>query len=158
MEDPKQEITHVELNNIPPKNGLCAEEIELQTALRSYVPNTDAENKLRRNIDLHLMPILWIMYILNYIDRTNIVSAFADLETIELTFHREMPKLLAWLKTSILTANVSRFIWACGTVLSKIGYAWVISIFFGYLLCEVPSNMILSRTHPSIFLPAIMIV
>ena len=39
------------------------------------------------------------------------------------------------------------------------GYAWVISIFFfGYLLCEVPSNMILSRTKPSWFLPGIMIV
>jgi MFS family permease len=47
-------------------------------------------------------------------------------------------------------------LWA---VLIKIGYAWVISIFFfGYLLCEVPSNMVLSRTRPSIFLPAIMIV
>lgn len=38
-------------------------------------------------------------------------------------------------------------------------YAWVLSIFFfGYLICEVPSNMILSRTRPSIFLPAIMLV
>lgn len=38
-------------------------------------------------------------------------------------------------------------------------YAWVLSIFFfGYLLCEVPSNMILARSRPSIFLPGIMIV
>lgn len=38
-------------------------------------------------------------------------------------------------------------------------YAWVLSIFFfGYLIMEVPSNMILSRTRPSIFLPAIMLV
>lgn len=38
-------------------------------------------------------------------------------------------------------------------------YAWVLSIFFfGYLLCEVPSNMILSRSRPSLFLPGIMIV
>jgi MFS family permease len=39
------------------------------------------------------------------------------------------------------------------------GYAWVLSIFFfGYLICEVPSNMILSRSKPSVFLPGIMLV
>lgn len=39
------------------------------------------------------------------------------------------------------------------------GYAWVVSIFFfGYLICEVPSNMLLTRSRPSIFLPAIMLV
>lgn len=39
------------------------------------------------------------------------------------------------------------------------GYAWVLSIFFfGYLICEVPSNMILSRSRPSLFLPGIMLV
>lgn len=38
-------------------------------------------------------------------------------------------------------------------------YAWVLSVFFfGYLICEVPSNMILSRSRPSIFLPGIMLV
>lgn len=38
-------------------------------------------------------------------------------------------------------------------------YAWVLSVFFfGYLIMEVPSNMILSRSRPSIFLPAIMLV
>jgi len=39
------------------------------------------------------------------------------------------------------------------------GYAWVLSVFFfGYLICEVPSNMILTRSKPSIFLPTIMLV
>lgn len=38
-------------------------------------------------------------------------------------------------------------------------YAWVLSVFFfGYLIMEVPSNMILSRSRPSLFLPAIMLV
>ena len=74
MEDPKQDVAHVELDNILAKNGVITEEIELQEALRNYIPGTDAEKKLRRKIDLHLMPILWIMYILNYVDRTNIVS------------------------------------------------------------------------------------
>lgn len=43
--------------------------------------------------------------------------------------------------------------------LSDDAYAWVLSIFFfGYLICEVPSNMILSRSKPSVFLPSIMLV
>lgn len=41
--------------------------------------------------------------------------------------------------------------------LSSSEYSLVLSIFFiGYLLWEVPSNMMLSRSTPSLFLPAIM--
>lgn len=47
---------------------------ELQQELRNYVPHTTEEKKLVRKIDMFLMPMLWIMYILNYVDRTNIVS------------------------------------------------------------------------------------
>ena len=50
------------------------ENCELDEELRNYVPHSAEEKKLVRKIDLFLMPILWIMYILNYIDRTNIVS------------------------------------------------------------------------------------
>ncbi|KAM3498319.1 hypothetical protein MY10362_008354 [Beauveria mimosiformis] len=43
--------------------------------------------------------------------------------------------------------------------LSSSNYSLAVSIFFlGYLLLEVPSNMILSRTRPSLFLPGLMIV
>lgn len=35
--------------------------------LANYVPDTEEEKRLVRKIDLYLMPILWIMYILNYI-------------------------------------------------------------------------------------------
>jgi fucose permease len=42
--------------------------------------------------------------------------------------------------------------------LSSNDYSLALSIFFvGYLLLEVPSNMILSRTRPSIYLPSIMV-
>lgn len=38
-------------------------------------------------------------------------------------------------------------------------YSLVLSIFFvGYLLWEVPSNMMLSRSKPAIFLPTIMFI
>ena len=43
--------------------------------------------------------------------------------------------------------------------LSSSDYSLVLSIFFiGYLLNEVPCNMILSRSRPSIFLPTVMFI
>jgi hypothetical protein len=43
-----------------------------------YIPDTDQEKRLVRKIDKRLMPMLWVMYVMNYIDRTNIgVSGFA---------------------------------------------------------------------------------
>ncbi|KAL3417232.1 major facilitator superfamily transporter [Phlyctema vagabunda] len=122
----KEDVAYVE--SLPTKDDLSAEEIELQQALRDYVPDTEAEKKLLRKIDMHLIPTLWIMYILNYIDRTNIGNA----------------------RIAGMADDLS---------LSDGDYSWVLSIFFfGYLICEVPSNMILSRTKPSLFLPAIMLV
>lgn len=75
MADIKDTTAHVELDSAISKGGVSAEQIELQQALRNYVPETDAEKKLRRKIDMRLMPILWVMYVLNYIDRTNIVRS-----------------------------------------------------------------------------------
>ena len=73
----KDHLAQVEMDDFPTKDaGLNAEELELQQAIRNYVPDTDAEKKLVRKIDLHLIPTLWIMYILNYVDRTNIVRIF----------------------------------------------------------------------------------
>jgi len=37
-----------------------------------YVTGTAEEKRLVRKIDRHLLPMLWVMYILNYLDRTNI--------------------------------------------------------------------------------------
>ncbi|GAB0136829.1 hypothetical protein EsDP_00005117 [Epichloe bromicola] len=110
------------------KNSSGVSNNEQAEALRNYVPNSAEEKKLVRKIDMFLMPILWIMYILNYVDRTNIGNA----------------------KIAGMATELS---------LDDDRYAWVLSVFFfGYLVCEVPSNMILSRSKPSIFLPAIMLV
>jgi len=124
----KDEVAHLEMDEVPVKGDIDAAEIELQQAIKDYVPNTEAEKKLVRKIDMHLIPILWIMYVLNYVDRTNIGNA----------------------KTAGMDVDLG---------LTSSRYAWVISIFFfGYLIMEVPSNMVLSRSRPSLFLPAIMLV
>lgn len=38
-----------------------------QTADFVYVPDTDEERRLVRKIDIRLIPMLWVMYILNYV-------------------------------------------------------------------------------------------
>lgn len=48
---------------------------ELESALQSYVPDTEEEKKLVRKIDYVLLPCLWWMYILAYLDKGNIVSS-----------------------------------------------------------------------------------
>ncbi|ERT01661.1 hypothetical protein HMPREF1624_02913 [Sporothrix schenckii ATCC 58251] len=87
------------------------------------------ETKLKRKIDLRLMPMIILMYILNYIDRNNISAA-----------------TLGGLKTD-LNMNSQQFSTA------------VSILFVGYLLMQIPSNLFLNKTgKPAIYLPTCMIV
>ena len=96
--------------------------------LDQFVEDPELEKRILRKVDMRLLPPLWIMYVLNYLDRNNIGNA----------------------KTAGMQKDLK---------LSSSDYSLALSIFFiGYLLLEVPSNMILSRTRPSIYLPAIMAV
>ncbi|KAJ5994778.1 hypothetical protein N7481_001755 [Penicillium waksmanii] len=87
-----------------------------------------AERALVRKIDLRLLPMLIIMYILNYLDRNNIAAArLAGLES-DLGLHGNQ-------------------------------YATCVSILFvGYLLMQVPSNLLLNKIgKPAIYLPMAMV-
>ncbi|TLD04879.1 uncharacterized protein PgNI_09209 [Pyricularia grisea] len=93
-----------------------------------YVPDTEDEKKLVRKIDMYLLPCIWIMYLLSYMDRTNIGNA-----------------LIAGMDKD-LDLDSSR-------------YSIALVVFFvTYVVFEVPSNMVLSRTRPSLYLPGIMII
>ncbi|WYZ41473.1 hypothetical protein EsH8_V_000368 [Colletotrichum jinshuiense] len=91
----------------------------------------ELEKRLRRRIDLRLLPMIVIMYILNYIDRNNIAAArLAGLE-------RDLK----------LDPNSNQFQTA------------VSILFVGYLLMQVPSNLFLNKIgKPAIYLPTCMIV
>ena len=44
-----------------------------QVALAAqYVPGSEAEKKLVRKLDWHIMPTVWVLYTLSYLDRANI--------------------------------------------------------------------------------------
>ena len=58
---------------VKPADALADDE-ELTIALANYVPDTAEEKRLVRKIDFTLLPCLWWMYVLAYLDRGNIVS------------------------------------------------------------------------------------
>ena len=85
--------------------------------------------KLLRKIDLHLIPFLSFLYLLSFLDRTNIGNA--RLDTLE--------------KDLNLDAN-------------RLMYNDCLSIFFPfYVAAEIPSNMAMKRFRPSIWIPSIMV-
>ncbi|KAL2221521.1 putative MFS nicotinic acid transporter Tna1 [Thermoascus aurantiacus ATCC 26904] len=85
------------------------------------------KKKVLRKMDLHLIPVLSVLYLLSFLDRGNIGNAKIEGLTEELN----------------LTGP--QFNW-CLTV-----------FFFTYCAFEVPSNMLLKRFRPSIWLPSIII-
>ena len=50
------------------------EDAEMRRVMESYIPDTAEEKRLVKKIDMVLLPVLWWMYILAYLDRGNIVS------------------------------------------------------------------------------------
>ncbi|OBS17641.1 hypothetical protein FPOA_09377 [Fusarium poae] len=103
-----------------------ADDEELTIALSHYVPDTAEEKRLVRKIDLTLLPCLWWMYVLAYLDRGNIANANAAGMSDSLDMKDQDYSLLVYL------------------------------FFVGYFLCEVPSNMMMNKFRPSVYLPTIV--
>ncbi|OQE13722.1 hypothetical protein PENFLA_c044G02028 [Penicillium flavigenum] len=107
---------------------VSSHEIENVNIAESVSYSPEEEKALVRKIDLTLLPTIWVMYLLSYLDRTNIGNA----------------------KISGMEVDLS---------LSSNEYSIALVVFFvGYVVFEVPSNLVLGRSRPSIFLPSIMIL
>ncbi|KFH45921.1 putative transporter -like protein [Hapsidospora chrysogenum ATCC 11550] len=128
-------IDKVESQDLPKDTAMEAKKwgLEPPEILRHLTVEERAvlEKKLRRKIDFRLLPMIIVMYILNYIDRNNIAAArFAGLEE---------------------DLNMDE----AGTQFSTA----VSILFVGYILMQVPSNLILNKIgKPAIYLPASMIL
>lgn len=107
----------------------------LDTAQASHIEHFESEDaqqhqirtkKLLRKVDVHLLPFLIVMYLLNFLDRSNLSQARQG--TLE--------KDLGMVGTDFNLAT---------------------SIFFvGYLLMQLPSNMLITRVRPSVYLCSAM--
>ncbi|KAI3577508.1 major facilitator superfamily domain-containing protein [Fusarium oxysporum f. sp. albedinis] len=84
----------------------------------------DFDKKLLRKVDMRLMPTLVIMYLLNFLDRSNLAQA----------------------RQGSLEEDLG---------MSGTDFNLATSIFFvGYLLMQLPSNLILTKLRPSLYLSA----
>lgn len=60
MDKDNAQLEHIEGLDDPKRAG----------GAEDYVPDTEEERKLVQKIDLFLLPTIWIMYLLSYMDRT----------------------------------------------------------------------------------------
>jgi MFS family permease len=84
--------------------------------------------KLLYKIDIHLLPFLILMYLLNYLDRSNLAQA-------------RQGTLLKDLNMKGDDYNIATSI-----------------LFVGYLLMQLPSNLLITRARPSLYLGTVMTV
>ncbi|KAL9103860.1 MAG: hypothetical protein Q9163_001138 [Psora crenata] len=123
------------LENVPASTTSTSQPHPPELVLKlSPSERAHAEKALTRKIDIHLLPMLILMYIMNYLDRNNIAAA-----------------RLAGLQDPINDGGLN---------LSSTQYLTSLSILFvGYLLMQIPSNLFLNKTgKPSLYLPTCMIV
>lgn len=60
------------LTNIDKVETEHVEQDVAKAAAAEFVADTPEEKRLVRKIDRRLLPMLWVMYIFNYLDRTNV--------------------------------------------------------------------------------------
>uniref|UniRef100_A0A8H7NP80 Major facilitator superfamily (MFS) profile domain-containing protein n=1 Tax=Bionectria ochroleuca TaxID=29856 RepID=A0A8H7NP80_BIOOC len=98
-----------------------------------------AEKRIVRKLDTTLLPIVWVLYMFNYLDRNNIAHVS---QSIHIPY---------------LQARLDKLEEDTGLVGNEFNVA-VSILNVGYMLAQLPSNMILTRVRPSIYLPACVVV
>ncbi|OZJ04492.1 hypothetical protein BZG36_02667 [Bifiguratus adelaidae] len=112
----KGETWHVE--SAPSQDG----------SFEKYVIDPEAERQFLRKIDYRIVPMVWLLYTMSYLDRGNIGNAEAG----------GMQQSLSITSTQ---------------------YSVILLVFFiSYVIFEVPSNMILTRVRPSIYLSVLCVI
>ena len=127
----ENELGHVEFSRpVPILQNIPLSEQELYVEFASKDPEWRSYHtkRLLRKVDIRLLPLLILMFLLNFLDRSNLAQARLggleeDLNMKGTDFN---------LATSIL--------------------------FVGYLLMQLPSNLLLTRVRPSIYLGLVMTI
>ncbi|KAL6703668.1 hypothetical protein ACN47E_009442 [Coniothyrium glycines] len=89
------------------------------------VPGSIDEKKLLRQLDLRLLPAVSVLYLLSFLDRSNVANARVEGLTADLN----------------MTGNQ---------------YLTGLTLYFvGYVLFEIPCNIVLKRTTPKFWLPTL---
>jgi hypothetical protein len=111
----------------------------------AYEIDPEAEKRLLRKLDWRVVPMLWFLYMLAFLDRTNIGTIRSeDLDKLESVLIRVVgnAKIQGMTKDLKMTGN---------------DYNVALFLFFpSYIIFEVPSNIIIKRVAPSTWLAGIM--
>ena len=136
-EEKRDDSKHVEYyeqqsTTDPPikEKGINEDQKALHLAFANRSPEWHAQTrkKLMRKVDVHLLPLLIVMYILNFLDRNNLSQARLGTLEKDLNMHSTDFNLA----TSIL--------------------------FVGYILMQLPSNLIITRVKPSRYIGIVMFI
>ncbi|KAI1364811.1 allantoate permease [Xylaria arbuscula] len=132
VEHDKEVVQHKEevIAEAARKHGLDEEQIAQFRRFTEADPEWHRcmHKKLMRKVDIHLLPLLVLMYLLNFLDRNNLSQA--RLGTLEQDLGMSGTDFN--LATSIL--------------------------FVGYILMQLPSNLLLTRVKPSLYLSTAMTI
>ncbi|GJC94066.1 major facilitator superfamily transporter [Colletotrichum higginsianum] len=82
-----------------------------------------AEKLLVRKLDMTLMPVIWTLYMFNYLDRNNLAQAKLN------NFEKDLGLVGNQFNTAVSIFNA------------------------GYMIAQLPSNMLITRVRPSIYIP-----
>lgn len=122
----KEENVGAPLNQVPSISKAETGHIaDINHVARLGMENTsELEKRIVRKLDIWMLPQLWILYMFNYLNRNNIAQA----------------------RLSSLNEDLN---------LKDGDYQTAVAILtVGYMLAQLPSNMLITRVRPSIYLPA----
>ncbi|OJZ87015.1 hypothetical protein ASPFODRAFT_188916 [Aspergillus luchuensis CBS 106.47] len=119
-------VEHTELVSSG-KSGL---EPDRLTPARTMTPEQFAlaEKRLKKKLDMRLLLCVWIIFVMNYLDRNNISAA-----------------KIAGIEGSL---GLSSTHYATAVAL----------LFAGYVLMQIPSNIFLANLRPSLYIPSVMVI
>lgn len=108
-----------------------------------------------RKIDLHLISALFLLFIFNILDRSNIANARlggiqTDLGLNDTQYQTTVAIMVRLFYFISIDANY-------GSIYRKL-YWQIFQQFVGYLVGQIPSNIILTRVRPSRYIPAAIFV
>ncbi|KAJ7736741.1 major facilitator superfamily domain-containing protein [Mycena maculata] len=101
---------------------------EFTGVMDKYQPGSEAERKLVRKIDMRIVPTIWLLYVVSYLDRANIGNAETGGMQKDLGYGSNQYSVI------------------------------LLMFFVSYVIFEIPSNMILTRLRPSFYLSGVAVL
>ncbi|KND89437.1 putative transporter [Tolypocladium ophioglossoides CBS 100239] len=117
--------------NLPTGAYISPREIQARFDTLRHLSGDDMatlDARVRRRVDWRMMPCVSLMFLMSYLDRINVSNA-----------------RLAGLQKDL---HMSDTAWSAG----------ISTFYVGYLIGQLPGNMIMAKTNPRYFMPAVMLM